>query len=107
MSTLRLVVEVCLGVTTIYALVRTVIGIIQVIDHWVRKVKEADEKAASDIKELREHTEKEFKAIKKENTLICRGLSACLDGLIQQGCNHTVPSTKKELDKFLNAKAHE
>ena len=107
MSTLRLVVEICLGVTTIYALIRTVIGIIQVIDHWVKKVKDADEKAASDIKELREHTEKEFKAIKEENTLICYGLSACLDGLIQKGCNHTVPLAKDKLDKHLNIKAHE
>ena len=65
------------------------------------------EQIKNNIKELRDHTENEFRAIKEENTLICYGLSACLDGLIQQGCNHTVPLAKDKLDKHLNIKAHE
>lgn len=49
----------------------------------------------------------EIKQIKKENTLICYGLSACLDGLIQLGCNHSVPDAKEKLEKYLNQQAHE
>lgn len=50
--------------------------------------------------------DKEIEAIKEENTLICYALRACLDGLIQLGCNHTVPDAKERLDKHLNQKAH-
>lgn len=50
--------------------------------------------------------EKEIKQIKEEDTLICYALSACLDGLQQLGCNHTVPDAKDKLDKYLNQQAH-
>ncbi len=48
----------------------------------------------------------EIKHLKKENTLICYALSACLDGLVQLGANHTVPKAKEKLDKYLNQSAH-
>lgn len=48
----------------------------------------------------------EINHLKKENTLICYALSACLDGLIQLGANHTVPVAKDNLDKYLNQSAH-
>lgn len=44
--------------------------------------------------------------LQAENALICYGLSACLDGLEQFGANHTVPTAKQRLDKYLNKKAH-
>ena len=44
--------------------------------------------------------------IKEENTLICFALSACLDGLMQLGANHTVPVAKNKIDKYLNQQAH-
>ena len=49
---------------------------------------------------------KEIQRLKKENTLICYALSACLDGLTQLGANHTVPLAKEKLDKYLNQEAH-
>ena len=48
----------------------------------------------------------DIKAIKEENTLICYGLKACLDGLEQLGANHTVPIAKDKLEKHLNKSAH-
>ena len=51
--------------------------------------------------------EEDIKHLKKENTLICFALSACLDGLQQLGANHTVPIAKDKLDKYLNEQAHE
>lgn len=50
--------------------------------------------------------EEEIKQMKEENTLICYALSACLDGLQQLGCNHTVPDAKDKLDEYLNQQAH-
>jgi hypothetical protein len=50
--------------------------------------------------------EKDIEKLKEEDTLICYGLSACLDGLQQLGANHTVPLAKDKLDKYLNQQAH-
>lgn len=56
---------------------------------------------------------KEIEVLKAENkkqneelTLVCFGLSACLDGLMQLGCNHTVTIAKDKLDKYINNMAH-
>ena len=54
-----------------------------------------------------ERHEKDIKKIKAENTLLCYGVLACLDGLEQLGANHTVPDTKKMLQKHLNKAAHD
>ena len=48
----------------------------------------------------------DMKQIKEENTLVCFALLACLDGLIQLGCNHTVTVAKDKLEKHLNCQAH-
>ena len=61
---------------------------------------------AEDIAELRKQHEQDVQQIKCENTLICYGLLACLDGLQQLGCNHTVPDAKDKLEKHLNQQAH-
>ena len=44
--------------------------------------------------------------MKEENTMLCYTMSACLDGLIQLGANHAVPTAKDKLDKYLNKQAH-
>lgn len=54
-----------------------------------------------------EKQDKEISRMKEENTLIVFALSACLDGLIQLGANHTVPIAKDKLDKYINKRAHE
>lgn len=53
-----------------------------------------------------EKQDEEIKQIKEEDTLICYALSACLDGLMQLGANHSVPDAKEKLDKYLNKQAH-
>ena len=70
---------------------------------WFLKQENQDDR----IKKLTEHHEEDVQRIKEENCLICYALSACLDGLIQLGCNHTVPDAKQKLDKYLNQQAHE
>ncbi len=49
---------------------------------------------------------KDIEDMKKENTLVCFALQACLDGLEQLGANHTVPVAKEKLEKHLNINAH-
>lgn len=50
--------------------------------------------------------EKKVARQEEENCLLCYGLAACLDGLIQLGANHDVLIAKDKLDKYLNKKAH-
>lgn len=49
----------------------------------------------------------EIQKMKEENTLLCFGIAAALDGLIQLGANHNVTMAKEKLDKYLNQKAHD
>ncbi len=44
--------------------------------------------------------------LNQENQLIIVALSACLDGLMQLGANHSVPHAKRQLDDHLNRQAH-
>ena len=44
--------------------------------------------------------------LKEEQRILCKGISACLDGLEQLGCNHSVPIAKQELEEHLNSAAH-
>ena len=47
-----------------------------------------------------------IKGIQEEQTLLCYGIRACLQGLIEQGCNGPVHDALDKLDKHLNQKAH-
>ncbi len=49
----------------------------------------------------------ELKVIRKEQTLICYGVMACLRGLKEQGCNGPVTSALDKLEQHLNEAAHE
>lgn len=51
--------------------------------------------------------EKELADIRKEQTLICYGVLACLKGLKEQGCNGPVTAALDKLEKHLNEKAHD
>lgn len=53
-----------------------------------------------------EEQDAEIKRLKEENCLLCYGMSAALDGLMQLGANHSVPDAKAKLDKYLNKEAH-
>jgi Na+/H+ antiporter NhaD/arsenite permease-like protein len=57
--------------------------------------------------ERQKHQDKELAAIRKENTLICYGVLACLKGLKEQGCDGPVTTSLEKLEKHLNEAAHE
>ena len=61
----------------------------------------------NEIKDLREKHEADMNHSKEERQLVCYGLAACLDGLQQLGCNHSVSDAKIKLDRYLNEKAHQ
>lgn len=47
-----------------------------------------------------------IKDIQGEQTLLCYGIRACLQGLIEQGCDGPCKEALDKLDKHLNKKAH-
>lgn len=49
----------------------------------------------------------QIKDLKHEQQLMFTALCACLDGLQQLGCNHSVPKAKEQLEQWLNEQAHE
>lgn len=56
-----------------------------------------------------EHDKKQsqiIKSIQKEQTLLCYGIKACLQGLAEQGCDGPVHDALDKLDKHLNQQAH-
>lgn len=56
-----------------------------------------------------EHDKRQSKiiqAIQKEQTLLCYGIKACLQGLAEQGCDGPVHDALDKLDKHLNQQAH-
>ena len=65
------------------------------------------EKLEVEIKTLREKHENDMMESNEERQLMCFTLFACLDGLEQLGCNHTVTEAKNAMEKHLNKKAHE
>lgn len=79
------------------------IGIILKVHKWYLTQNEM----RKELDELRQKQNNDIKHIKTENTLVFYALSACLDGLEQLGCNHTVPAAKDKIDKYLNQQAHE
>ena len=50
---------------------------------------------------------KTIKAIQSEQTLLCYGIKACLQGLAEQGCNGPVHEALDKLDTHLIQMAHQ
>lgn len=57
--------------------------------------------------ERQKKQDREIAAIRKEQTLICYGILACLKGLKEQGCNGPVTDALHKLEKHINQAAHE
>ncbi len=51
--------------------------------------------------------DKALNAIRREQSLICYGVLACLKGLKEQGCNGPVSDALNRLEKHLNQAAHD
>lgn len=59
---------------------------------WLRRQQKQDEAIAD---------------LKAEQGLLTRGVLACLKGLHEQGCNGPVTEAIRELEAYVNRKAHE
>lgn len=53
-----------------------------------------------------EEQDKAIKEIKKEQSILTKGILACLKGLHEQGCNGPVTHAIEELEEHINKEAH-
>lgn len=74
----------------------TIGGVLIAIYKWVDRQNRQNNAQDTDIKK-----------IKDEQCLLTYGILACLDGLQQLGCNHSVPETRAKIEKHINKAAHE
>ena len=90
--------EVTISVDTLIKLAEllTALGVIGGVILWCFKFVQRNKKQ-----------DEELKAIRKEQTLICYGLLACLKGLKEQGCNGPVTEAMNKMEKYLNQAAHD
>lgn len=100
------VLEIIAGVITALAtIVGVPTGAVKLYKkHKAKMIAEAEAKRKAEEREDRQDAD--IRQNKEENCLMMYGLSACLDGLIQMGCNHAVPDAKEKIDKYLNVQAH-
>lgn len=93
------------GIITSGAVIGAMLTIFGVIKASVKLIQKSHKNREA-IKEKIMLYDTDIARLKEENTLICFGLCAALDGLEQLGANHTVPIAKGKLDKYLNTQAH-
>lgn len=75
----------------------------------VREIKDKINRDYERLNRIEEETRAQQQRIDdslEERELLMKGILACLDGLEQQGCNHSVPQTKTEINDFLNRQSH-
>ena len=53
-----------------------------------------------------EEQDEAIKEIKKEQSILTKGILACLKGLHEQGCNGPVTHAIEELEEHINEEAH-
>lgn len=60
-----------------------------------------------DVEKLENELADEVRKNSEELQVLTRGILACLKGLQEKGCNGPVTEAVKDIEDYLNAKAHE
>ncbi|MBR6613158.1 MAG: hypothetical protein IKK84_00135 [Clostridia bacterium] len=81
-------------------------GVVFAVYKFFRMILDRIKKLESEEKKIETTQHDHIEDSAEEFLIIIKGLSACLDGLTQMGCNHTVTTCKEEIDQFLLAKSH-
>ena len=54
----------------------------------------------------REKNDTDIKSIKEEQSILTKGVLACLKGLKEQGCNGPVTEAIEDIEEYVNKQAH-
>lgn len=93
-------ISTIITIASLITAVTVIFGAIFKIHKWFLKQEKQDE-------EIKKIKEVDIKHLKDEQRIICTGVLACLDGLEQLGCNHSVPRAKGMLEEHINKVAHQ
>lgn len=85
------VVEIIITVASVITALGVILGLFITIHKWVLKQNKQDDDIAS---------------IKKEQSILTKGVLACLKGLKEQGCDGPVTIAIAEIENHLNKEAH-
>ena len=85
------VVEIIITVASVITALGVILGLFITIHKWVLKQNKQDDDIAS---------------IKKEQSILTKGVLACLKGLKEQGCDGPVTTAIVEIEDHINKEAH-
>lgn len=85
------VVEVIIIVASVITALGVILGLFITIHKWVLKQNKQDDDISS---------------IKKEQSILTKGVLACLKGLKEQGCDGPVTTAIVEIEDHINKEAH-
>ena len=60
----------------------------------------------ADVNKLENEMSEQIRKNNEELQILTRGILACLKGLQEKGCNGPVTETAREIEEYLNTKAH-
>lgn len=84
-------VEIIVTVASVIAALGVILGLFITIHKWVLKQNKQDDDISS---------------IKEEQSILTKGVLACLKGLKEQGCDGPVTTAIVEIEDHLNKEAH-
>lgn len=85
------IVEVIITVASVITALGVILGLFITIHKWVLKQNKQDDDISS---------------IKKEQSILTKGVLACLKGLKEQGCDGPVTAAIVEIEDHINKEAH-
>ena len=85
------VVEIIITTASVVAALGVIFGILFAFFKWLMK---------------RDKNDIEIKEIKEEQSVLTKGVLACLKGLKEQGCDGPVTSAIIEIEDYINKQAH-
>ena len=85
------VVEIIVTVASVITALGVILGLFITIHKWVLKQNKQDDDISS---------------IKEEQSILTKGVLACLKGLKEQGCDGPVTAAIVEIENHLNKQAH-
>ena len=83
--------QIIITIASVITALGVILGVILTVHKWYLK----NEKQDDDIK-----------SIKDEQTILTKGVLACLKGLKEQGCDGPVTSAISDIEDHLNKQAH-
>lgn len=85
------IVEIILTSASIITSLGVILGVIFTVNKWILNRKKND---------------KDIRDIKEEQSILTKGVLACLKGLKEQGCDGPVTFAIDEIQTYLNEQAH-